>query len=295
MSNVYEMSFGYSYMPFICSCLLTWSIVSFYLNDFKLDNNTCIRYIQLSCLILIPLYIIYKTYSIYNYVNILTYVKDNNINVHGHVSLNKEAATELSKGISSVGSQIGLGASIVGVSAAIGKSITKSSIPPVQKAAIIGGGALIGGLVQSGLSHINRANALEAISKNSANNNSSSSTNTIVNKLLDDISSNTSPLEGLLLSIQGISRICFILIIILIIQLFIRLHIKESVNISILGNKLNMYINKLIVFNKKVNIIYIWLILFIILIGLAASGYFSTELYDNLDKYITTYNYIKNK
>jgi hypothetical protein len=211
------------------------------------------------------------------------------------VSLNKEAATELSKGISSVGSQIGLGASIVGVSAAIGKSITKSSIPPVQKAAIIGGGALIGGLVQSGLSHINRANALEAISKNSANNNSSSSTNTIVNKLLDDISSNTSPLEGLLLSIQGISRICFILIIILIIQLFIRLHIKESVNISILGNKLNMYINKLIVFNKKVNIIYIWLILFIILIGLAASGYFSTELYDNLDKYITTYNYIRNK
>jgi hypothetical protein len=173
------------------------------------------------------------------------------------VTIGKDAALELSKGISSVGSQAGLGASIVGVSTAIGKSITKSSIPPVQKAVIIGGGALMGGLIHSGISHVNRANALETISKNSSNDCSSSYTNTIVNKLIDDLSSNTSPLEGLLLSIQGINYICFTLVVILVIQLFIRLHIKESVNINILGNKLNNYLNKLIVFNKKVNVIYI--------------------------------------
>lgn len=76
MSNLYEMFFGYSYIPFIGSCLFTWSLVSFYLDDFKLQKNIFIRYIQLFCLTLIPLYVIYKTYSIYSYVHILTYVKD---------------------------------------------------------------------------------------------------------------------------------------------------------------------------------------------------------------------------
>lgn len=97
----------------------------------------------------------------------------------------------------------------------------------------------------------------------------------------------------MLLTIQGISYICFTLVVILIIQLFIRLHVKESVNINILGNKLNNYLNKLIVFNKKVNVIYIWLILLIILLGLAASRYFSYELYNDLEKYISTHNFSK--
>lgn len=182
------------FIPFICSCLFTWSIVSFYLNDFKLHNNVFITYLQLLCLILIPLYVMYKTYSIYNYVHILTCVKDSDINLNTSVSIGKDAVVELLKGISSIGSQAGLGASIVGVFAAIGKSITKSSIPPVQKTAIIGGGALMGGLLHSGITHVNRANALEAISKNSSNYDNRSFTNTIVNKLINDLSSNTSPL-----------------------------------------------------------------------------------------------------
>jgi hypothetical protein len=120
--------------------------------------------------------------------------------------------------------------------------IAKSSIPPIQKAVIIVERTLLGGLMHSGMSHINRANALQEISKSYSNNNSNTS-NTLVNKLIYNTSSDTTPLEGLLLSIQGINRICFILIIILIIQLLIILHIKEGVNISILGDKLNKYVS----------------------------------------------------
>jgi hypothetical protein len=54
-------------------------------------------------------------------------------------------------------------------------------------------------------------------------------------------------------------------------------------------------LNKLIVLNKKVSVIYIWLILIMLLIGLAASIYFSSELYTNIDKYIDIYNKLKNK
>jgi len=41
------------------------------------------------------------------------------------------------------------------------------------------------------------------------------------------MSSNTSPLEGLLSSIQGINYIYFALVIVLIIQLYIRLHKRK--------------------------------------------------------------------
>lgn len=165
--------------------------------------------------------------------------------------MTKEAATEISMGISKVGSQLGSGASIVGVAGAVGKTIVKSSIPPVQKAAIIVGSGLMGGLIHSGVSHINRASALE----NNTENNNISNIDESINKLVDDTI--TSPLEGLLFSIQGINAICFTFTLILVIQLFIRLHVKENVNNNILGNTLNKYLNKLIILNKKVSIIYI--------------------------------------
>jgi hypothetical protein len=132
---------------------------------------------------------------------------------------------------------------------AVGKTIAKSSIPPVQKTAIIIGSGLLGGLIHSGISHINRASALENMTRN--NNISDIPTN----KLVDDTI--TSPLEGLLFSIQGINAICFTFTLILVIQLFIRFHMKENINNSILGTTLNKYLNKLIVLNKKVSVIYI--------------------------------------
>lgn len=158
MSNpyvLYEMSFGH-FIPFLCSCLFTWSIVSLYLDDLKLHNNVYIKYMQLFCLILIPLYLIYKTYSIWNYVNIISHVKDNDINLHGHVSLNKDAAAEISKGISTVGYNLGLGASIAGIGTAVAKAVAKSSMPPLQKAGLIISSGLITGVGHSIITNINR-------------------------------------------------------------------------------------------------------------------------------------------
>ena len=150
-------------------------------------------------------------------------------------------------------------------------------------------------MIHSGTAHINRANALgNHINENSSNNtNTATNINSSISKFIDGNS--TSPLEGLLFSIQGISYICFTLVLILTIQLFIRLYLKEDINITILGTNLNYYLNKLIKFNKKVSIVYIWLILIILLISLAYIGYFSYELYNNIDKYINIYNFVKNK
>jgi hypothetical protein len=109
----------------------------------------------------------------------------------------------------------------------------------------------MGGLIHSGVSHINRVSVLE----NMIINNNISDIDKSINKLVDDIITN--PLEGLLFSIQGINAICLTFTLILIIQLFIRFHVKESINNNILGTTLNKYLNKLIVLNKKVSVVYI--------------------------------------
>ena len=277
-------------LSFIGSGLFSLSLVLLYFDDFKLSSNKYLKYLQIFSFICIPLYIMYYL-STFPYIwNIICSVKDSNdINLHGHVNMTKEAATEISMGISKVGSQLGSGASIVGMAGAVGKTIAKSSLPPVQKTAIIIGSGLLGGLIHSGVSHINRASTLENMTINNNNNIS----DTPINKLVDDTI--TSPLEGLLFSIQGINAICFTFTLILVIQLFIRFHVKENINNNILGTTLNKYLNKLIVLNKKVSVIYIWLILIMLLIGLAASIYFSNELYINIDKYIEIYNKLKNK
>jgi hypothetical protein len=61
------------------------------------------------------------------------------------------------------------------------------------------------------------------------------------------------------------------------------------------GTTVNKYLNKLIFLNKKVSVIYIWLTLIMLLIGLVASIYFNNELYTNIDKYIDIYNKLNNK
>lgn len=66
---------------------------------------------------------------------------------------------------------------------------------------------------------------------------------------------------------------------------------------NILGIKLNSnleyYINKIILLNKRVSTIYIWLILIIIIIGLSFLIYAANELYTNIDAYINVHNNIK--
>lgn len=107
----------YSYLYFIFSSLFIFSFVLFYLDSFKLSKNKFIKYVEIIYFICIPLYIIYSLYNIINMVDIISYINDKNSNInldmdiYATVSISKDAALELSKGMQTVGSQIGLGAS----------------------------------------------------------------------------------------------------------------------------------------------------------------------------------------
>ena len=53
-----------------------------------------------------------------------------------------------------------------------------------------------------------------------------------------------------------------------------------------LNNNLNFYLIKIIQLNKMTSSVYIFIILILLLIGLAFDCYFITEFYNNLDNFI---------
>jgi hypothetical protein len=55
------------------------------------------------------------------------------VNLHGHVSIEKDAGKAIGQGLQTIGSQIGLGATMVGIATAVSKAVVKSGMPPLQK------------------------------------------------------------------------------------------------------------------------------------------------------------------
>ncbi len=293
-----------SFSSFILSSLFTFSVVLFYLDDFKLCKNNFTKYIQIISFIGRPLYLIYSLYNIYSMIEIINYIKDkdNNkinpdIDFNATVSIGKDAALELAKGMQTIGSQIGLGASIVGVGTAVGKGIAKSAMPPLQKAGIIVGSSLVSGLAHSLISNANRNKVLQDnISTKGTNTTNSNSTNDLINKFIDNTTP-SSPLENILFDIEALNYICLSLVIILTIQILFKFYLIDNIKLNIsnilginINNKLQYYLNQIIKLNKKMSSIYIWLILVTLIVGLLFSGYGSSELYNNLDSYIAVHN-----
>ena len=296
-SNIFAsfIMFIYSFLPFILLSWFTSSFVLWYLDDFKLSNLKVVKDIQNFSFVCIPLYFVYGLCYLSSFIDITYQIKDNNdINLHGHVSLDKEAGKAIGKGLNTIGSQVGLGATMVGVGTAVSKVVAKSSIPPVQKAGIVIGGAVIAGFGHSIISTINRTIIYSENTSNIVKNDTTS-----VNKLIDDYSS-SSALEVLLYDIQGVNITCLSLMFILIIQIALKLHFKDNVKLNLsnilgvnINNILEYYMNKILDLNKKMSSVYIWLILILLIVGLCLSTYASYELYTHIDSYIVAHNLVR--
>jgi hypothetical protein len=302
-----------------------FSFILAYLDNFRLSHISIIRYVQIISFISAPFIILLSAYDNIIFIDLINNIKDNdsntiNLHGHGHIIVDKEASKAIGQGLNTIGSQIGLGASIVGVGGAVGKAIAKSSLPPVQKAGVIVGGALISGFGHSVITAVNRntisansanivATATSVTSNTAATSSAATSTGATISsgdiishisKFTDD--SNISPMQELLFDIYGINATCLSLILILIIQIIFKLYLNNNIKlnlVNILGIKFNTnleyYINKIILFNKKMSVIYIWLILIILVIGISLSIYASYDLYNNIDAYVNVHINFKNK
>jgi hypothetical protein len=255
-------------ISFIGSFLFTLSLVLLYLDDFKLSRIKFVKYMQILFLISIPLYAVYYISSIPNTLisDIIFYAKDNDdINLHGHVIIDKEAGKAIGKGLNTVGSNLGLGATMAGVATAVGKTIAKSSMPPLQRAGIVLGASMIGGLFHSNITTINRNKIMEDnINNNIVSNNDKSNISDVnVNKFMDD-STLSSPLQDLLSNLELINYVCISMLILLTIQILFKIHFKDNIKLNLysifgvnLNNSLEYYINKIITLNRRMSVIYI--------------------------------------
>lgn len=196
------------YLIFINSFLFSLSLTLFYLDDFRLSDMKIIKLIQIFSFVYIPIYFIYNMYNTLNislYDIILCMADNKDVNLHGHIKVDKEAGKAIGQGLQAIGSQIGLGATIAGVAAAVGKTLAKSPLPPVQKAGVVVGSGLLGGLIHSSISQYN-------ISKN-YNENIDNITNAVIandsniNKFINDNVS-SSPLEVILSNLELTNYIC---------------------------------------------------------------------------------------
>lgn len=233
-------------------------------------------------------------------IDIISCIKDNdnNINIHGHgqVTVDKDAGKARGKGLTTIGSQIGLSATRVGLGGAVGKAVAKSSLPPLQKAGVIIGSGLVAGLGHSMISTLNRSQVLsENNDKSTASNTTSTYINSNISKLMDD--SESSPLQNLLFQLEAMDLVCLSLMYLLIIQLVFKFYFKDNVNLNLsklLGNNINMkiefYLNKIIKLNKKMNIIWIWFIFIILVYGLSISAYTIHSISTNMDSFIDVHN-----
>ena len=154
------------------------SFILFYLDNFKLSFCRPIKYFQIFFFIGMLFILISTIYNIIDNIDGICYAKDNNEGLHGEYNIAKESAENIGKGmntigqgIGTVGTQLGLGATMVGVSTAVAKGVTKTAMPPLQKAGVIIGGAVFGGVAHAAISAYNR-NAIKENTLNSNNTNS---------------------------------------------------------------------------------------------------------------------------
>jgi len=285
-----------SFIISLLSFALFFSFAVFYLDDFKLSQNKYIKVLQVLFPLLFLLFIIllyYESISIFNNVLFTNDPKNPNISIGAKVEIGKEAAAEISKGVSTIGSNVGLAGTVGAVSAGVAKVISKTSLPPVQKAGIVMVGSLIGGGIHVGASSLNRLNNNIGFSTSARQGQIINSSASNISKLFDD-SIPTSDLSNLILSINILTSACLSLIVILSMVILFKFLLNEDkikFNLSSLvgdkfNNNLNYYLIKIIQLNKKTSTIYIIVIFILLYIGLIFDCYFITELYNNLDKFI---------
>lgn len=137
-------------ISFVGFFLFTSNFILFYLDGFRLSSYHIIKYIQNLSFFAILLYSLYYIFEILDIIfHTANINKNNDINLLRHISIDKEVGKALSQGMNSICSNIGLDAIIIEIATAVDNTITKSSLPLVQKAGVVVGASIIGSLFYS--------------------------------------------------------------------------------------------------------------------------------------------------
>ena len=256
----------YSYYTIAIICfVIQLSLILLYLTDWKSSFYRLI----LIWLFLVVLFIYFLL--IFDSVllgNIVCNIGDVNneigtkVNVSGHVHVNDgEAGKSLANHVGIVG---GMGVGVIGV----GRAVARAPIPPLAKAGVVLVGAAVGGVVEKIINN----------SGNVGTNSTSSINNRIISKLIDG--SQVSVLQENFFLQMIFYLGCLYLISFLVTQLIFKLYFKDSVTLDLsrflganLNSKLEYYLNKIILLNKRMSIFWMWFGILVIMYLISRFSY----------------------
>jgi Cytochrome C and Quinol oxidase polypeptide I len=339
---LYKFIFGfnniYNLLGFIFSLSISYLISSFILNKFRFSKFKFIKFLQqfiLFILILFICFLICDYFNINSFNEISCQGDDENIPINTKDVLNVKIETDDSSkeyysikaskktvddvintfatGIKMFGENIApnVGAGAAAGSAAAAMVKATAGLPPLQRAASIGGIAAITAAgtsvgLQAGKSITKNVGILDLI-KNSKHSDTNiervpSPDPFIINSPVETID-NSTPLEVLLQSILSLEILELLLILILLLVLFNKyIYSNNAEFISKILNKFlpNNFIKwktknleKSIEYNNRLTTIILTVTMIILLIMKLVNIYFCAELNINTDDYVQVYNHLK--
>nr|YP_010697868.1 hypothetical protein P1Q19_mgp04 [Fuscoporia viticola]WCF76829.1 hypothetical protein [Fuscoporia viticola] len=322
------------YLVILTSAFVSFLFWTFIADGFKLSDNKIIKNLQKYTLILSlliaflllftfitilfnvffnPLLIINPTLSVEaSYDSLVLFSETNNtgasansnpsasgnVSITGNIILSKESATELAKGAASAASNVGLGASISGMSVAMVQVLKNSALPISVKA-----GGVIGAGAAGAAIHVAATTANKVIGQSINNNSSSSSSTTETPDFPVDFMAPSvneefihSSFQDMLLSLITLNTVSLWMSLLVIISLVYKFIVPSDLKLEWLLKlnkilpehfviRIKTILIRIIDLNKKTNVIYIFFILFIIIICNGFSIYFMSEIYNNLSNF----------
>ena len=274
------VNYAYSYYTLaIVLFILQIILILLYLIDFRLLSSHLILFFFIGMLFIYFLFV----YDNMILDNIVCNVGDNNqigtnVNLEGHVHVNdKEAGKSLANHVGIIG-----GMGVVG--GLVGKAVAKAPMPPLAKAGLVVGGAIVGGVVEK---VINNSGNIGASSTFSVNNGT-------ISKLVND--SQVSVLQENFFLQEVFYSVVLYMVLLIVIQLIFKLYFKDNVKLNLskllgvnFNNKVEYYLNKIILLNKKMSIFWTWFGIMVIIYGISRFTYAIYLMRTKLDSAINAH------
>ena len=304
---LFFINLWFNYHIAIITAFIAFVITIFILDKFKFSDVKFIKYLQYSVLgiLFLYIYINYLSQTVYS-------TNGDDPIVSTTVTFSKEGLEHVGDGIRTVGSNIGLGATVGGTAGAVAAVIKSAPIPPVQKVAAVLVGAVVGGAIHVGVTAINtgKKNKISESSNIDLQSDlgvkTESSSKYVANSPLEAnelLTSNTNYVEDLLYSMLILNTCTLILFLLFLLSLINKFILMNNINLTFMdkifsksySEKLNNFILYFYKLFGSTNNIYSIFLIILILVSCLSSIYFIYELIDNFEQFSRDYLDFLNK
>lgn len=285
-----------NYSLAVITAFIVFLFMTLILDGLKFSDVKFLRYVQ---------YFMLSSLFLYLYINFFSlpiiYAAEKDPALSAEMKITKESIDRLSDSIKSVGSNIGLGVTVGGLSAATATALKGTAMPPVQKVGAILVSGVVAASIHVGVTAINRGkkNEESPASDNSLSNHNVDSNFNINSplELNETLSSNSNYVEDLLYSILSLNICTLLLFLFFLLSLISRLLIINGINLNFIDKILpitysdkikKFFISIYGMFSKTNNIYSIFLIIFL-LISCLGSIIFTYELINNFEVFSKDY------